>query len=192
MNRYLLSFLLFCSELAIANSEAVYSTSETKALELALDVVEGEVLAETVFSPSIGNACFSYVYQLRVEKSYKGLISESEVISVGLNIKSFPVEPGQKQLILVMQMPENYYDFCRAGEAARYENMKVTLGYLVGLFEIFSDVNGVEKYSAVSCEDDMPILFEASAERMERVEAGCREVVGSYEVLKQKIISELE
>ncbi|WP_444940885.1 hypothetical protein ACJJI3_21470 [Microbulbifer sp. ZKSA004] len=180
-----LFFILNCS--AFAESEIQFQASEAEVVARSFDIVEGEVVSGTVEKPAGVGTCFSYVYDLKVENSFRGKYKAGEVIKIGLNLNSIVVAPNQQQLIVLMEPSKDFFRHCVIADFGASRVDKIVSEHLVGIFELFSVGGEVVKFRGVSCNRSKPILYEDFARERKWITGSCYEAIGRYQDLEKEI-----
>ena len=182
---YFLALLLGQTQSASATSTIRVVKSSEEIIAKATDIVEGKVV-DVISQPNSSNAgCFSYVYKLRVTKTYKGKTDIGSEVTVGLNIHSLEVNPDQLQLLVLREISEEYYDFCSADDLEKSSVRYITSGLKTSVVELFPTS---DRFLAVVCEREKPLLFTALTSNEARQIGACTVVQGK----KSELVAQIE
>ena len=172
-------FNFYC---AANNSQNLYFVEDSNSVVEAFDIVKGEVLNGTLTPHEYTNACFSYSFELNVEESYKGKIT-NQIVHVGLNLETLKPKEGGDYLLLLQKTPSTFFDYCKIDNPMNYEDVFITFGYVVGFYEIREDL-----IYSVKCNLQKPILFEDKLVEQQAIKHGCKEFVGKYKDIVEQIL----
>lgn len=188
---FIFVFLGVISSCSYSDSITLFRADEERTLEKAFDIIEGEVLGGSIMRQTSPNACFSYVYSVKVNKSYKNNTRESQIINIGLNVNSIKVQPKQSQLIVLTEVPGSFYNYCDKGGTNQHNDIYTTFGYTIGVFELYLETNNVRKFKSISCHNKKPIMYENSTSEKVWLTKKCYQITGSYDDLSEKIQTDI-
>ncbi|TQF70188.1 hypothetical protein [Pseudoalteromonas luteoviolacea] len=164
-------------------SDVSYSPSSHEVLEDVDLIIEGTVLGsiETKYK----NSCFSYIYKVEVTKVFKGGVAKGDVVNVGLNVNSLNVYENQSQLVFLKDMPESFGIGCDIGETKNKSDLYVSVGYMIGVFEVYLELSGMKSVFTSAC-FSKPVFLQSVLSELNSTK-GCLNYIGSYEVLMLNI-----
>ena len=169
-----------------ADTIGSYRPSDESVLAYADIIAEVEV--ENILATeetSIG--CFGYVYRARIKNHFKGEYSKDQIVTIGMNYRSFDVEIGQTQLVLINSL-KSPNDSCPLsnGILSQGEEIFIFDRATTGALLLLNDEYDSEKFfRAVNCSSPRNFLFEYDLENAQRKEIvidrmDCDELSGQY------------
>ncbi len=180
------SFFCLLSTGISANDIMKYSPSDASILKNASLVVQGRVTDVANF-PSVKKGCFTNVFKLQVEISFKGG-SEGEIVQIGSLSNRIDLAVGDRFLIVLndgIKQEFNLYDYCkypRLDKSYSKKQLKVTRGSIASSYRI-----SAQNFSIVGCGASKRILLQNELLKVESTkylaDGDCDSIQGEYAIL---------
>jgi hypothetical protein len=126
-------------------------------LDRAYDILEGEV---TSVEHLKNDKCLTAYYQLRVSRSQKGNVRVGDVVDIGVNVYTLPIERGDQHIVVLQKPNLDLINACSTSQYSSGFNFAEALTLFpnaVSLFKIDPD-RGM--FEARVCRDYRNILLE--------------------------------
>ena len=197
-----LAIMLVSAQLSFATSADYYYLPDQEAIRTSRDIVEGTVVhAVPVPASYFHPPCYTYLYQLRVSRSFKGTFKVGDIVDVGMGRLGQSAEAGQSHL-LVLNAPSKFsHQYCRhkqIGGLFKEGEIYTQFSSKVGLFNIFLAADGKKMFKAETCEENDFFMYSGFFKELGFVEQtemrgnrNCTFIVAPYQELLNKILEDV-
>ena len=180
-----MSFPEHPDEWVLENADTIVlgSVVEVRALEQPAwkSAIESAYRLLAVEPPAWVAPCYDFVYRLRVTQSFKGEYSVGESATVGSFRHLGMVRTGDRQLAALKAVHRSYYEQCHVGDEVEIRFPVETIvsppGGKSGVFMVFRDPVGTERFQAVNCFTQQ-VLYAEHFHRTSMTPPGRHVVVG--------------
>ena len=193
MNRlkFFVKVIVACllSNLVWANDSMTYVRTDADVISSTEAVVQGMIISIATYPP-VKKGCFTNVYKLQVDLTFKGHADEGEIIQVGSINNRIELSVGDTFLVFLNKPIKNgfnYYQDCRypsLDKSYSKREIMITTGSISSSFHLNSGA-----FNIIGCGTSKRILFQEALLKInstkQSIDEQCNKIEGNYDVLIQ-------